>query len=87
MTEVGRVAVPAFIGRRSGRPYFPNADNAALISGFFIEPQNTACDEPPSASSGPEPVEGSRVEQGIMNVEGKDNFIIRNSLFDIRYSI
>jgi hypothetical protein len=26
-------------------------------------------------------------EQGIMNVEGKDNFIIRNSLFDIRYSI
>jgi hypothetical protein len=26
------------------------------------------------------------IEQGIMNVEGKENFIIRNSLFDIRYS-
>jgi hypothetical protein len=38
------------------------------------EPQNTACDEL------------SRVEQGIMNVEGKENFSIRNSLFDIRYS-
>jgi hypothetical protein len=25
-------------------------------------------------------------EQGIMNVEGKENFIIRNSLLDIRYS-
>jgi hypothetical protein len=64
MTEVGRATVPAFIGRRGGRPYFPNADNAALISGFFIEPQNT--------------------EQGIMNVEGKENFIIRHSLFDIQ---
>jgi hypothetical protein len=34
-----------------------------------IEPQNTACDELPSACSGPEPVEGSRVEQGIINIE------------------
>jgi hypothetical protein len=30
--------------------------------------------------------EPQNTEQGIMNVEGKDNFIIRNSLFDIRYS-
>jgi hypothetical protein len=26
------------------------------------------------------------IEQGIMNAEGKENFIGRNSLFDIRYS-
>jgi hypothetical protein len=30
--------------------------------------------------------EPQNTEQGIMNVEGKENFIIRNSLFDIRYS-
>ena len=31
--------------------------------------------------------EPQNTEQGIMNVAGKENFIIRNSLFDIRYSI
>jgi hypothetical protein len=30
--------------------------------------------------------EPQNTEQGIMNVEGKNYFIIRNSLFDIRYS-
>ena len=30
--------------------------------------------------------EPQNTEQGIMNVEGKENFSIRNSLFDIRYS-
>jgi len=30
--------------------------------------------------------EPQNTEQGIMNVEGTENFIIRNSLFDIRYS-
>jgi hypothetical protein len=30
--------------------------------------------------------EPQNTEQGIMNVEGKENFIIRHSLFDIRYS-
>jgi len=30
--------------------------------------------------------EPQNTEQGIMNVEGKENFIIRNSLIDIRYS-
>jgi hypothetical protein len=30
--------------------------------------------------------EPQNTEQGIMNVEGKETFIIRNSLFDIRYS-
>jgi hypothetical protein len=58
------------------------------------EPQNTACDEPFGRESfdpelTPEGLRAerlSRVEQGIMNVEGKENFIIRNSLFDIRYS-
>jgi hypothetical protein len=30
--------------------------------------------------------EPQNTEQGIMNVEGKENFIIGNSLFDIRYS-
>jgi hypothetical protein len=28
--------------------------------------------------------EPQNTEQGIMNVEGKENFIIRNSLFDIQ---
>jgi len=30
--------------------------------------------------------EPQSTEQGIMNVEEEENFIIRNSLFDIRYS-
>jgi len=30
--------------------------------------------------------EPQNTQQGIMNVEGEENFIIRNSLFDIRYS-
>jgi hypothetical protein len=30
--------------------------------------------------------EPQNTEQGIMNVEGKENFITRHSLFDIRYS-
>lgn len=30
--------------------------------------------------------EPQNTEQGIMNFEGKENFIIQNSLFDIRYS-
>jgi len=30
--------------------------------------------------------EPQNAEQGIMNVEGKENFSIRHSLFDIRYS-
>jgi len=30
--------------------------------------------------------EPQNIEQGIMNVEGKENFIIRHSLFDVRYS-
>jgi hypothetical protein len=30
--------------------------------------------------------EPQNTEQKIMNVEEKENFIIRNSLFDIRYS-
>jgi hypothetical protein len=30
--------------------------------------------------------EPQNTEQGIMNVEGKENFIIRNYLIDIRYS-
>jgi hypothetical protein len=30
--------------------------------------------------------EPQNTEQGIMKVEGKENFIIRHSLFDIRYS-
>jgi hypothetical protein len=38
--------------------------------------------EPQPATSSAE----SNTEQGIMNVEGNENFIIRNSLFDIRYS-
>jgi len=31
-------------------------------------------------------IEPQNTEQGIMNVEGKENFSIRHSLFDIRYS-
>jgi hypothetical protein len=30
--------------------------------------------------------EPQNTEQGIMNVEGKEKFIIRHSLLDIRYS-
>jgi hypothetical protein len=30
--------------------------------------------------------EPQNTDQGIMNVEGKENFIIRHSFFDIRYS-
>jgi hypothetical protein len=30
--------------------------------------------------------EPQNTEQGIMNIEGKENLIIRNSLFDIGYS-
>jgi hypothetical protein len=48
------------------------------------QPQNTACDEPFGRELRAERL--SRVEQGIMNVEGKENFIIRNFLIDIRYS-
>jgi hypothetical protein len=29
--------------------------------------------------------EPQNTEQGIMNIEGKENLIIRNSLFDTRY--
>jgi len=28
--------------------------------------------------------EPQNTEQGIMNIEGKENFLIRNSLFDIQ---
>jgi hypothetical protein len=34
----------------------------------------------------PDDREPQNTEQGIMNIEGKENLIIRNSLFDIRYS-
>jgi len=31
--------------------------------------------------------EPQNIEYKMLNIEGKENFIIRNSLFDIRYSI
>jgi hypothetical protein len=48
------------------------------------EPQPAT--SPSAVSSGLNGSAESNTEQGIMNVEGKENFIIRNSFFDIRYS-
>ena len=59
---------------------------SSLAPGKRGEQQDASDPQPAARRQNSENREPQNIEYGIMNVEGKENFIIRNTLFDIRFS-